>query len=93
MYDFKGFMDGDQMLIRYSFDRPKVTTPEVKIEKIDTEVFTNLGYCNGWGGELPLVYKACREQKHILNTEHLHRGVEKYSCPICQYTYKADSTD
>lgn len=93
MNDFNGFMDGDQMLMRYSFDRPKVETPEEKpVRPIHTEGFKNLGYVNGWTST-PTEVKACREAGHKLITEHPHRGVQKFICEECRQYHEVDSTD
>lgn len=85
------YMDGDQMLIRYAFDQPKVEQ-EKPVRPIDTNGFKNLGYVNGWH-VTPAERTLCKEAGHKLIVEKPFRGVEKYICKECRQYYQVDSTD
>ena len=53
---------------------------------------TNYGYANGWN-ETPEAIKKCRELKHKTVEKKLGRCLNQYTCDICKYTYKVDSSD
>jgi len=53
---------------------------------------TNYGYVNGWK-ETPEQVKKCRELKHKIIEKNIGRCRNQYTCEICQYTYKVDSSD
>ena len=53
---------------------------------------TDYGYLNGWNNT-PEQVKKCREEQHPLKVENIGRCLNKYTCNICGYTYKIDSSD
>ena len=52
----------------------------------------NLGYINGWV-ETPEQIKKCRRLEHNLVEKNIGRCLNEYTCPICKYSYKVDSSD
>lgn len=53
---------------------------------------TNYGYANGWDST-PEEIKKCRELKHKTVEKKLGNCHYEYTCPICKYLYKVDSSD
>lgn len=54
--------------------------------------FKDLGFANGWR-QVPKEVLQCRIEKHSLKFESVGRCLTKYTCEICGYTYKVDSSD
>ena len=48
----------------------------------------DLGYMNGWK-ETPVEVKNCKHEKE---QEYPYSCVTKYTCRVCQFTYKVDSS-
>ena len=57
----------------------------------NAQEFKNFGYANGWA-EKPERIKICEEKKHTLVIENIGRCLTSYHCPICNYSYKVDSS-
>lgn len=53
---------------------------------------TDLGYANGWG-EAPEIVKQCKKEGHYVKSENLGNCLNMYTCEICKYKYKVDSSD
>lgn len=53
---------------------------------------TNYGYANGWIST-PDVIVRCREKNHKIVVKNIGRCLNQYTCEICKYTYKVDSSD
>jgi transposase-like protein len=52
----------------------------------------DLGYANGWR-KTPEEIEKCRELKHNIDYDMIGKSLTKYTCKICQYNYKVDSSD
>jgi hypothetical protein len=53
----------------------------------------NLGYMNGWGSKVPAEVELCKLKGHKRDKKEVGRCVNEYSCKICEYKYKIDSSD
>ena len=51
----------------------------------------NLGYSNRWS-KLPIEITKCSDLKHDIYRKEIKRCVTEYTCEICGYFYKEDST-
>ena len=56
------------------------------------EELKNLGYSNGWQ-DTPDIVKLCRSKNHLTTGKEIGRCLTEYSCKICGYKYKVDSSD
>lgn len=52
----------------------------------------DLGFANGWR-DIPIIVQGCRELKHEIESENIGKCLHRYSCYICKYKYKVDSSD
>ena len=52
----------------------------------------NLGYANGWT-VTPEIREKCVRLEHKLVEKNIGRCLNEYTCPICKYSYKVDSSD
>jgi hypothetical protein len=52
----------------------------------------NLGYANGWI-TVPEIREKCKCLEHKLVVKNIGRCLNQYTCEICKYTYKVDSSD
>jgi len=50
------------------------------------------GYANGWK-ETPVEVRACKTIGHEKIIKTVGRCLTEYSCPVCGYVYKVDSSD
>jgi len=55
-------------------------------------IYLDLGYQNGWD-HVPDEVLKCRELKHERNIKEIGKCLTEYSCEICGYVYKVDSSD
>jgi len=53
----------------------------------------SLGYINSWGDNTPEIYLKCRDQNHQMSHREVGRCLMEYSCEICGYYFKVDSSD
>jgi len=49
----------------------------------------NLGLANSWGENIPQVVKDC---KHDLDVKNLGNCLNEFSCEVCGYRYRVDSS-
>jgi hypothetical protein len=49
----------------------------------------DLGYANGWKNGTPDIVKNCKHDKKI---KQIRMHVEEYSCEICGFKFKVDSS-
>jgi predicted SprT family Zn-dependent metalloprotease len=52
---------------------------------------TNLGYNNEWR-DVPEIVKNCLEHEHIVQVKNIAKSTKEYTCPLCDYKYKQDSS-
>lgn len=52
----------------------------------------DLGYANGWK-DTPEIVKECKEKGHEREWRSVGRSVGEYTCKICGYTFRVDSSD
>jgi hypothetical protein len=52
----------------------------------------DLGTANGWSVD-PSEYTACRAAKHPLNERKLGNCYYEYTCPVCNISFRVDSSD
>ena len=53
--------------------------------------YVDLGYANGWHGENPAEYVACKDLGHEFICEETASCRDIRYCPICKIYYKTDS--
>jgi len=63
---------------------------EASIKKLDR--FQDFGWANGWD-KTPRLIQKCRRAQHLKKDEHVGRCATQYTCNICGYTYRVDSSD
>lgn len=64
--------------------------PELDIDK--PKRFYDFGWANGWA-ENPKLVQKCRRAHHLGKDERVGRCSTRYTCDICGYTYRVDSSD
>jgi predicted Zn-ribbon and HTH transcriptional regulator len=52
----------------------------------------DLGTANGWQ-DTPVAYEQCHALKHTLKAEKLGAGLTEYSCEVCGFKFREDSSD
>ena len=54
----------------------------------------NLGWSNDWVTIMPPpLYVICRDKKHVWQSELIGNCQRKYTCDVCNITWKEDSGD
>lgn len=59
----------------------------------EKKALVDLGIANLWGRDYePTEVVACREAGHVLKQHKEDTHVRVYTCPICGYKYRVDSS-